>query len=110
MREIAAAKLEMVGLSAEDGEKHPSELSGGMTKRVALARALAPSPAILVADEPTGNLDETTGQGIIDLMFALRRERGTTLVLVTHDLGLAGLCDRRVMLRSGRVEVAEAAA
>jgi putative ABC transport system ATP-binding protein len=82
-------------------------MSGGEQQRVALARALAPDPKILVADEPTGNLDEATGQGIVDLMFALRRERGTTLVLVTHDLALARKCDRMVRLRSGRIEAEE---
>jgi putative ABC transport system ATP-binding protein len=63
-----------------------------------------PNPAILVADEPTGNLDENTGGSIIDLLFALKRDRGATLVLVTHDLALARLCDRTVRLRSGRIE------
>jgi putative ABC transport system ATP-binding protein len=71
---------------------------------VALARALAPDPAILVADEPTGNLDETTGRAIMDLIFATKRERGATLVLVTHDPGLAARCDRTVRIRSGVVE------
>jgi putative ABC transport system ATP-binding protein len=71
---------------------------------VALARAHAPDPAILMADEPTGNLDETTGAQIIDLMFASHRARGTTLVLVTHDGALAERCDRIVRLRSGRVD------
>ena len=71
---------------------------------MALARALAPNPKILVADEPTGNLDEASGSTIIDLMFALKRERGGTLVLVTHDLSLARRCDRMIRLRSGRIE------
>jgi putative ABC transport system ATP-binding protein len=71
---------------------------------VALARALAPNPAILVADEPTGNLDERTGQQVIDLLFRGHAERGTTLVLVTHDASLARRCDRVVRLRSGRIE------
>src|SRR5262249_7612224 len=83
---------------------YPAELSGGEQQRVALARALAPDPAILVADEPTGNLDEATGQQIINLMFAGHRERGTTLVLVTHDAALAGRWDRGVRLRSGRID------
>ena len=69
-----------------------------------------PNPAILVADEPTGNLDETTGESIIDLLFALKRDRGATLVLVTHDLNLARLCDRMVRLRSGQVETDAASA
>ena len=71
---------------------------------MALARALAPNPAILIADEPTGNLDETTGSEIIDLLFAGHAQRGTTLVLVTHDAALAARCDRVVRLRSGRIE------
>ena len=68
------------------------------------ARALAPRPALVVADEPTGNLDEATGRQIVDLMFSRHAERGTTLVLVTHDAALAGRCNRVVRLRSGRVE------
>src|SRR5579872_7376361 len=99
----AAAELSAVGLK-ERLTHYPAELSGGEQQRVALARALAPNPSLLIADEPTGNLDEETGRGVIDLMFALRRERGTTLVLVTHDQALAEKCDRTVKLRSGRVE------
>jgi putative ABC transport system ATP-binding protein len=79
-------------------------LSGGEQQRVALARALVPNPSILAADEPTGNLDEATGQAIIDLIFALKRDRNTTLILVTHDLALASKCDRIIKLGSGRVE------
>ncbi len=86
-------------------QHYPAQLSGGEQQRVAIARAIVPNPAILVADEPTGNLDESTGQSIIDLLFALKRDRGATLVLVTHDLNLARLCDRMVRLRSGRIEV-----
>lgn len=99
----ARAELEQVGLGARLSH-YPSQLSGGEQQRVALARAIAPHPAILVADEPTGNLDETTGQSIVELMFSLKRERGATLVLVTHDSGLAARCDRTIRLRSGRVE------
>jgi putative ABC transport system ATP-binding protein len=102
-QERAARELAAVGL----GERHhhyPAQLSGGEQQRVALARALAPNPAILIADEPTGNLDETTGSEIIDLLFAGHEQRGTTLVLVTHDAALAARCDRVVRLRSGRIE------
>jgi putative ABC transport system ATP-binding protein len=99
----ARAELEAVGLG--DRLSHfPAQLSGGEQQRVAVARALAPDPAILVADEPTGNLDETTGRQIMDLVFAMKRERGTTMVLVTHDPALARRCDRTVSLRSGQVE------
>ena len=98
----AAAELRAVGLESRQSH-YPAQLSGGEQQRVAIARALAPDPAILVADEPTGNLDEETGQTIIDLLFRLRRERGSTLVLVTHDLSLARMCDRVIRLRSGKV-------
>jgi putative ABC transport system ATP-binding protein len=83
---------------------YPAELSGGEQQRVAIARALAPNPAILVADEPTGNLDEDTGRPIIDLLFAGHAKRGTTLVLVTHDPTLAARCARVVRMRSGHVD------
>jgi len=101
--ERAARELADLGLG-ERLHHYPSQLSGGEQQRVALARALAPDPAILVADEPTGNLDEATGQQIVDLLFAKHIERGMTLVLVTHDLALAQRCDRVVRLRSGRVD------
>lgn len=99
----AEAELRNVGLGARM-DHYPAQLSGGEQQRVAIARAVAPDPAILVADEPTGNLDESTGRSIVDLIFALRRERGATLVLVTHDLSLAALCDRTVRLRAGKIE------
>jgi putative ABC transport system ATP-binding protein len=83
---------------------YPAELSGGEQQRVAVARALAPSPSIIVADEPTGNLDEDTGRQIIELLFAGHARRGTTLVLVTHDGALAARCGRVVRLRSGRID------
>src|SRR6187402_3447356 len=101
--ERAARELAQVGL-ADRLSHYPAQLSGGEQQRVALARALAPNPAILVADEPTGNLDDATGQQVIDLLFAGHVERGTTLILVTHDTALAERCDRIVRLRSGRVE------
>jgi putative ABC transport system ATP-binding protein len=99
----ARDELAAVGL-AERLDHYPAQLSGGEQQRVALARALAPNPSILLADEPTGNLDETTGRHVIDLLFAGHRERGTTLVLVTHDTALAQRCDRIVRLRSGHIE------
>ncbi len=99
----AAAELEAVGL-AERMAHYPAQLSGGEQQRVALARALAPRPSLLIADEPTGNLDEATGRAIIELLFELRASRGATLVLVTHDLALAARCDRMIRLRSGRIE------
>jgi putative ABC transport system ATP-binding protein len=99
----AAAELAAVGL-AERKAHYPAQLSGGEQQRVALARALAPQPSLLIADEPTGNLDEATGRAIIELLFALRAARGATLVLVTHDLALAARCDRTIRLRSGRIE------
>jgi putative ABC transport system ATP-binding protein len=99
----AAAELAAVGL-ADRRNHYPAELSGGEQQRVALARARAPRPAILIADEPTGNLDESTGAEIIDLLFASRQALGTTLVLVTHDPLLARRCDRVVRMRSGRID------
>jgi putative ABC transport system ATP-binding protein len=102
-QERAARELAAVGLSGRR-QHYPAELSGGEQQRVALARALAPDPRILIADEPTGNLDESTGAEIIELLFAGHAQRGTTLVLVTHDPALALRCDRIVRLRSGRIE------
>ncbi len=100
--ERARAELAAVGL--EDRVSHyPPQLSGGEQQRVALARALAPNPAILAADEPTGNLDEATGAAIIGLMLYLKKKRGATLVLVTHDLALAAQCGRKIWMHSGRI-------
>jgi putative ABC transport system ATP-binding protein len=99
----AREELAAVGL-ADRLAHYPAQLSGGEQQRVALARALAPDPAILVADEPTGNLDEMTGRSIVDLMFALKGERSATLVLVTHDPSLAAKCDRTIRIRSGHIE------
>jgi putative ABC transport system ATP-binding protein len=101
--ERARAELAAVGLG-ERLQHYPAQLSGGEQQRVALARALAPNPAILVADEPTGNLDEETGKQIVELLFKGHEERGTTLVLVTHDAVLAARCGRVVRMRSGHVE------
>jgi putative ABC transport system ATP-binding protein len=101
--ERASAELEQVGLAGRRTH-YPAQLSGGEQQRVALARALAPRPSLLIADEPTGNLDETTGRAIIDMMFDLPARRGATLALVTHDATLASRCDRVIRMRSGRIE------
>jgi len=102
---LSRAERELVAVGLTERMRHyPAELSGGEQQRVALARGLAPNPAIIFADEPTGNLDETTGGDIIELLFRGRRERGTTLVLVTHDPALAGRCDRVLHMHSGQIE------
>ncbi|MCO5156026.1 MAG: ABC transporter ATP-binding protein [Aquamicrobium sp.] len=100
---VAQRELEAVGLG-ERLTHYPGELSGGEQQRVAIARALAPEPALLIADEPTGNLDQATGRQIADMLFAKAAERGMTLVLVTHDPALAARCTRQVAMRSGRIE------
>ena len=99
----AAAELKAVGLGHRM-DHYPSQLSGGEQQRTALARALAPRPAILLADEPTGNLDGKTGEAIVELLFQLRAERKATLILITHDEHLAHRCERVVRLRDGLVE------
>lgn len=99
----AQAELEAVGLG-ERLNHFPGSLSGGEQQRVAIARALAPNPKILIADEPTGNLDTATGKQIADLIFNKQQERGMTLVLVTHDPSLAARCARQISIRSGRIE------
>ncbi len=99
---VAEAGLRAVGLGHRLSHL-PGTLSGGEQQRVALARAYAPRPRLLLADEPTGNLDQATGQSVMDTLFALRAEYGTTLVLVTHDAALAARCDRRITLADGRV-------
>jgi phospholipid/cholesterol/gamma-HCH transport system ATP-binding protein len=102
--EIANAKLEMVGLSASDGEKFPAELSGGMTKRVALARALALDPALLFLDEPTSGLDPIAAGEFDALIKTLQRTLGFTVFMITHDLNtLAAVCDRVAALADGRI-------
>jgi len=101
-REQAAELLARVGLEARL-DHYPKQLSGGEQQRVAIARAFSTQPAILFADEPTGNLDSNTGERIIELLFALNTEHRTTLVLVTHDEHLAGRCQRRIRLESGRI-------
>ncbi|QFT71728.1 ABC transporter ATP-binding protein [Ruegeria sp. THAF33] len=98
----AEQELDAVGLSHRR-DHYPAQLSGGEQQRVALARASAPRPKILLADEPTGNLDETNGAAIVDLLFGLRRKYDATLVLVTHSHSLAERCDRVVRLRDGRI-------
>lgn len=101
-RSQAEAALSRVGLEQRLSH-YPKQLSGGEQQRVAIARAFAPRPAILFADEPTGNLDADTGQQIIDLLFSLNEEAGTTLILVTHDNALAARCQRRLLLNHGRL-------
>ena len=98
----ATQRLAEVGLG-ERAHHYPAQLSGGEQQRVAIARAMALSPPLLLADEPTGNLDSATGEQIIDLLLTLNRERGSTLLLVTHDAALAGRAGRAVALRDGRV-------
>lgn len=101
--ERAAQELEAVGLSHR-ADHYPAQMSGGEQQRVALARASAPRPQILLADEPTGNLDGANGAAIMDLLFGLRDRHGATLILVTHSTALANRCDRVVRLRDGRID------
>ena len=101
-RERARKVLERVGLAERLGH-YPRQLSGGEQQRVAVARAFVTEPRLLFADEPTGNLDSTTGEQVIELLFEMNRERGTTLVLVTHDADLAKRCDRRLHIAAGAI-------
>lgn len=102
-RTVAMEVLDRVGLT-DRIHHYPNQLSGGEQQRVAIARAFAAQPKILFADEPTGNLDRKTGERIIDLLFSIKRERGTTLVLVTHDASLAHHCDKTLELEAGRLK------
>ena len=101
---VAAAALEQVGLGHRLTHR-PSQLSGGEQQRVALARAFAPMPRLLLADEPTGNLDAATGGAVMDLLFGLCAASGVTLLLITHDPALAARCGRIVTLRNGVIAV-----
>lgn len=103
--DLARALLARVGLGERLGH-YPKYLSGGEQQRVALARAFVLTPPLLLADEPTGSLDAATGEGVIDLMFELNRERGSTLVMVTHDPDIARRCGRQIELHAGRIVVA----
>ncbi len=100
-RKAATEMLGRVGLGQRLGH-YPKVLSGGEQQRVALARAFVVQPAVLLADEPTGSLDYATGETVMELMFTLNREQGTTLVLVTHDTGIAQRCERRITIEAGR--------
>jgi putative ABC transport system ATP-binding protein len=101
--ELAQKMLARVGL-AERLRHYPKTLSGGEQQRVALARAFVTQPKLLLADEPTGNLDAATGAGVIDLMFELNAQARTTLLLVTHDEAIAGRCARKIRLVAGRID------
>jgi len=107
-RAAALIALEMVGLDHRTGH-YPHQLSGGEKQRVAIARAFVVEPAVLFADEPTGNLDQRTGQAVADLLFRINQDSGTTLVLVTHDLGIASRCERVIHMDAGRLIDAEEA-
>ncbi len=102
-RAAAREILQRVGLEARS-DHYPSQLSGGEQQRVAIARAMVHQPAVLLADEPTGNLDSETGSAIAELLFQLNRETGSTLVLVTHDRSIAALCDRTLRLHHGQLQ------
>ncbi len=101
-RQTAMQALQNVGLGQRSGH-YPRQLSGGEKQRVAIARAYVIQPTVLFADEPTGNLDQQTGETVIDILFRMNREYGTTLVLVSHDPGLAARCDRIIRMEAGRI-------
>jgi len=105
-RHAAIQALQNVGLGERAGH-YPRQLSGGEKQRVAIARAYVIQPTVLFADEPTGNLDQQTGEAVIDILFHMNREYGTTLVLVSHDLGLAERCDRIIQLETGHLLVSQ---
>jgi putative ABC transport system ATP-binding protein len=105
----AQALLDEVGLH-DRGHHYPSQLSGGEQQRIAIARALANDPPLILADEPTGNLDSSNGRHVLDLLLQVRRSRGVTLVMVTHDLNVAAVADDRLVLRDGRPVVEESTA
>jgi len=98
----ASQAIENVGLAERSGH-YPRQLSGGEKQRVAIARAYVTQPTVLFADEPTGNLDQQTGETVIDILFRMNREYGTTLVLVSHDLALAKRCDRIIHMEAGHI-------
>jgi putative ABC transport system ATP-binding protein len=100
--ETAGGGLDAVGLAERAGH-YPAQLSGGEQQRVAIARAFAPSPHLLLADEPTGNLDQETSGPIMDKLFEMKRDMGATLLLITHDRQLSARCDRIIAMRNGRL-------
>lgn len=102
-RDRAIALLESVGIEEDQQQRRPSRLSGGQQQRVSIARALANSPAYILADEPTGNLDSATGKKIFDLLHDLSRSQKTTIIVVTHDLEIAGKTDRTFTLQDGKI-------
>lgn len=105
--QAAMQALENVGLGERAGH-YPRQLSGGEKQRVAIARAYVTQPTVLFADEPTGNLDQQTGESVIEILFRMNREYGTTLVLVSHDLGLAERCDRTIQMEAGQIKTEQA--
>lgn len=107
-RERAGELLDAVGINAEEQLRKPARLSGGQQQRVSIARALANNPAVILADEPTGNLDSETGKKIFDLLHSLSRSQNTTILAVTHDLDIAGKTDRTFTLKDGKITTSKA--